>query len=231
MTLRSITLLLAMAVSAALAILLTPKQLYSDSHYKNYSLDKTIPQSFGDWKIDEASGKAIVSPDLQRELSKIYNETVSRTYINSKGERVMLSLAYGGDQSRALQVHKPEICYEAQGFKIVYDSTSNIAAATGQIPVRRLVATQGPRVEPITYWIRSGDTIVTGWYEQNKARLRAGLLERQIVDGLLVRVSTIGGDRESAYAVQDQFIAALLASTDSDTHGMLLGKAQDPTYQ
>ena len=31
----------------------------------------------------------------------------------------MLSIAYGKNQSDALQLHKPEICYPAQGFTLL----------------------------------------------------------------------------------------------------------------
>ena len=225
MTLRSLTLLIAMAISAALAIQLTPDKLYSHSHYRDYSLNRAIPTQFGDWHLDEAGSRAIVSPDMEQELAKFYSETVSRTYVNSKGDRVMLSLAYGGDQGRALQVHKPEVCYEAQGFKITYDNKARIHSSSGEVPVRRLVAIQGPRTEPITYWIRSGDTIVTGWYEQNKARLKAGLFDGLIADGLLVRVSTLTSERDQAYKVHDEFIADLLAHTKALDHDMLLGSS------
>lgn len=225
MTIRSITLLIAMAISAALAFALIPRTLYSQSHYQAYVLNEQIPTSFGDWKIDQSSNRAIISPELEQELSKIYNDTLSRTYINSKGDRVMLSLAYGRDQGRALQVHKPEVCYEAQGFKIVYDSKGSIPALSGVVPVRRLVAEQGQRIEPITYWIRSGDAIITGWYEQNKARLKAGLIDGQIADGLLVRVSTINEEREQAYRVHDAFMQDLLAHTNNTDHAMLLGSS------
>lgn len=225
MILRSAILSLAMAASAATAYVLTPKLLYSNTHYGDYSLNKSIPTVFGDWRLDEDGMRSIVSPTLQQELDKYYSETLSRTYINSQGERVMLSFAYGGDQGRSLQVHKPEVCYEAQGFKITFDDKGSIPSGKSTIPVRRLVATQGIRVEPITYWIRSGDAIVTGWYEQNKARIKAGLLEGQVADGLLVRVSTIGDDREHAYRLHDQFMKDLLAHTTVTDHEMLLGSS------
>lgn len=213
-----------MAASTLLAGVMTPTTLYSAQHYGSYKLEASIPKSFGDWKLDESIGRVIVTPEVEAALAKYYNETVSRTYINSKGERIMLSLAYGGDQGRALQVHKPEVCYAAQGFKIVYDGRGEIRSTEGPIPVRRLVATHGPRVEPITYWIRSGDSIVTGWYEQNKARLYSGLVRREIADGLLVRVSSINTDREQSYQLHDQFMKDLLAHTLPVDHAMLLGR-------
>jgi EpsI family protein len=224
---RSIVLCIAMAASALATSVLTPKLLYSQAHYPGYLLEQSIPKSFGEWALDNSSAKTIISPSLKEELDKFYSETVNRTYINRSGDRVMLSFAYGGDQGRALQVHKPEVCYQAQGFKIIYDAKDTINTTLGRIPVRRLVATQGERIEPITYWIRSGNAIVTGWYEQNKVRLTASLVDGEIADGLLVRISTIGADKDRAYQVHDAFMSALLAHTKELDHDMLLGaKAQ-----
>ena len=32
-------------------------------------------------------------------ISKIYNQTLTRTYVNLRNERIMLSIAYGGDRA------------------------------------------------------------------------------------------------------------------------------------
>lgn len=225
LSLKSVVLCSLMAGSTFAAALLTPTTLYSKQHYGNYVIEKSIPIAFGDWRLDEFASRQIVAPEVEAELAKYYNQTVSRTYVNKQGDRVMLSLAYGADQGRALQVHKPEVCYAAQGFKIVHDSTGKIATPLGTVPVRHLVAKHGPRVEPITYWIRSGDAIVTGWLQQNTARLYSGLIRGEIADGLLVRVSSISADREKSYQLHASFMNELLAHTKAVDHDMLLGRA------
>lgn len=222
-TKRTVLLAALMAGSTLVAGALMPTTLYSSKHYGQYKLEDNMPRQFGDWVLDERASGGIVSPDVEAELAKFYNETVSRTYVNSQGDRIMLSLAYGSDQGRSLQVHKPEVCYAAQGFKIVYDDKGAIQSAQGTVPVRRLVAKINNRVEPITYWIRSGDSIVTGWYEQNKARLYSGLVKGEIADGLLVRVSNISTNRETSYQLHDQFLRDLIAHTRPVDHAMLLG--------
>lgn len=222
--LKTILLAAFMAGSTLVASALTPTALYSSKHYGEYKLEDSIPRQFGDWTLDERTGGVIVSPEVEAELAKFYNQTVSRTYVNSQGDRIMLSLAYGADQGRALQVHKPEVCYAAQGFKIIHDDKGVVQSTEGTVPVRRLVAKINNRVEPITYWIRSGDSIVTGWYEQNKARLYSGLIKGEIADGLLVRVSNISGDRDSSYQLHDRFLRDLIAHTRPVDHDMLLGR-------
>ena len=225
---RTLILFVMMVLSTIAASKLTPTTLYATNHYANYKLEDSIPRKFGDWQVDATAAGPVASPDVEAEISKFYSEVVARTYVNSKGTRVMLSLAYGGDQGRALQVHKPEVCYEAQGFKITFDGRGTVESTIGNIPVRRLVAIQGGRNEPITYWIRSGNQIVTGWYEQNKARLISGLISGEIADGLLVRVSTIDPDKNEAYRTQDEFIQSLIANTKSVDHAMLVGSEHLP---
>lgn len=219
---RTGLLVLAMVVAAAAGAALKPTPMYSDSSPPPLKLEQAVPKSFSGWREDPHQLTTVVSPEVEQMLKDIYSDSLSRTYVNARGDRIMLSLAYGADQSRSLQVHKPEVCYEAQGFKISATSKENTATNMGALPVMRVHTSKGPRQEPVTYWIRSGDVIVRGWFEQNVARVRAGLAGH-FPDGILVRVSTIDNDTPNAYAVQDAFIRDLVASLSSDGRKMLLG--------
>jgi len=233
MRIRAFVLTGVMVVSAATAIALTPKQLYAPGQKPETSLEELVPKSFGTWHLEPNAIQQIVNPDVLASLARFYTDNLSRTYINDKGERVMLSLAYGADQSRAMQVHKPEVCYVGQGFVIQHSAKGNTLVEDDKldIPNMRLVAKLGPRNEPITYWIRSGDYLVRGWFEQNVARVKNGLIKGYTPDGLLVRVSTIDTDKEQAYKVQDRFIADLVAASPAKTRAMLLGNEADLVRQ
>ena len=135
----------------------------------------------------------------------------------------MLSLAYGENQSKESQIHKPEVCYAAQGFAVRHLEKEAVTTDQLMLPVMRLEAQIGSRNEPITYWIRSGKYLVRGWAEQNLARLRQGLAG-VIPDGLLVRVSSISRDRHEAYRLHDQFIRDMLSAVAADRRSMLLGE-------
>jgi EpsI family protein len=121
----------------------------------------------------------------------------------------MLSIAYGADQTRDNQVHKPEVCYPAQGFELLGTQKDLTHTESGDVPVMRVLTRQGPRVEPVTYWIRVGDKVVRGALEQNMARLQFGL-RGSLPDGLLFRVSTIEEDPALAYKLHDVFVGDLL---------------------
>ena len=221
---RTIALVLGMVAAIGVAIYYTPKPMFAAGQRPAISLEVMVPASFGEWSVDSSGPAQVISPAMTAALEKIYTESLSRTYVNAKGDRVMLSLAYGADQSRSMQVHKPEVCYEAQGFKVISSAKGNSKVGVLDVPVMRLVATQGQRREPITYWIRTGDYIVRGWLEQNTARVKNGLLHGQTPDGLLVRVSTIDEDQSHAYAVHDQFLTALTQASSEGGRAMLLGK-------
>jgi hypothetical protein len=109
---------LCMFAAAGMALALKPTTRIADAGPK-IDLETLIPKTFGDWKIDETVTPLIANPEQEALIKKIYNQTLTRTYVNLRNERVMLSIAYGGDQSDGMQVHKPEICYPAQGFQIL----------------------------------------------------------------------------------------------------------------
>lgn len=214
----------AMVVAVALGNKLKPAPMYTENTPPPTKLEKVVPAQFAGWRIDPNTPAQIISPELQAKLADLYSDTLTRTYINADGDQVMLSLAYGADQSRSLQVHKPEVCYEGQGFKIEETRKDDAQITEGRVPVMRVLTQKGARNEPVTYWIRSGDVIVRGWFEQNVARVQAGLAGHY-PDGILVRVSTIDPDASHAYAVQDRFVKDLLASMPQEGRRILLGSA------
>lgn len=217
----SVVLGLAMAGTSALTGALTPKPRVLQPH-EQFSLEQMIPQRFGDWRIDPSVVPLAPDPEQQSLLEKIYDQTLSRTYINSQGQRVMLSIAYGGDQSKALQLHLPEVCYVAQGFQMQKDAEDNLTTRFGELPVKRLVARLHERNEPITYWITIGEHASRAGIQQKLHRLAYGL-SGEIPDGMLVRVSTIQSNETQAYGVQDRFVAEMLGVMAPRDRTRLLG--------
>ena len=148
------------------------------------------------------------SPETLALLNSIYNQTLTRTYINSAGERMMLSVAYGGDQSDGTRAHVPEVCYPAQGFQITANATDKLQLGNRTVPVRQLMSNYGPRNEPITYWLVVGDQVTTSRTDQKLAQLRLGL-KGLIPDGMLVRVSSIDANAAHGHKMQAEFLAEL----------------------
>ena len=204
---------LLMVSSAALAVALKPEQRMVDE-LPPLSLEEAIPSSFGDWRVDDSIVPIDPSPDVQASLDAIYSQLLGRTYINSNGERVMLSIAYGADQSGdGSQVHRPEFCYTAQGFQVMANNVGSLITQYGTLPVRRLLAVQGRRNEPITYWITVGDKATLPGIDRKLNQLAYGLTGK-IPDGMLVRVSSISSKNDDAYRLQETFIKDMLQSMD-----------------
>lgn len=213
----------AMLASAATTQVLTPHISMATQHGK-LNLAGMIPEKFGDWKLDAGQNPQIVNPEVTAQLDEIYSQTLSRTYVNSRGDSIMLSIAYGDNQSRQLQVHRPEVCYSAQGFNIDAMQKQVLQTSSAAIPVMQLVAQHNDRIEPITYWVLIGQKVVRGNLEQGAARLGYGL-SGVIADGLLFRVSTITRDRTAAFATEQAFVDALMASLPAQQRVRLIGKA------
>ena len=181
-----------------------------------------VPQAFGDWSIDPAIVPIAPTADVQAKLDRIYNQTVSRTYVNAAGEYIMLTVAYGGDQSDALKAHRQEVCYTAQGFTIHDLHHDSVSVQGTSIPVTRMLALRDDRSEPVTYWFTMGDRVVRGRFERLAMQLREGFAGR-IPDGMLVRVSSISNDPAKAYAAQQAFVADLLAEMPAADRVRLAG--------
>lgn len=212
-----------MFAAAGMALALKPTVKVADSGPK-IDLETLIPKAFDDWKIDSTITPLIANPEQTALISKIYNQTLSRTYVNSRNERIMLSIAYGGDQSDNMAVHKPEVCYPAQGFQILKSpAISTFKTSEGDIPVKRLVAGQGPRVEPITYWTTVGDVVQVSGLKWKLQQLKYGLTGR-IPDGLLYRVSSIQTDESRAFQIQDDFTHAMLQAMKPGDRERIVGK-------
>lgn len=221
--LASVFMALLMVSSAALAVALKPGHRLVDE-LPPLSLEEAIPKSFGEWRVDTSIMPIDPSPDLQANLDEIYSQLLARTYVNGQGERIMLSIAYGADQSGdGSQVHRPEFCYTAQGFQVMANNVGNLVTQYGTLPVRRLLAVQGRRNEPITYWVTVGDKATLPGLSRKVEQLAYGLTGK-IPDGMLVRVSSISSRSDSAYQLQEKFVRDMLQSMDTPNRLRVAGR-------
>jgi exosortase B len=211
------------AATAIAAIALMTPALVPQPVVRPIDLQAILPAAFGDWRLDPALAPIAPTPDVQARLDRLYDAIAARTYVNSAGERMMLTVAYGGDQSDALKAHRQEVCYSAQGFSISGLERGRLAAAGRSIPVTRFVAVHGARSEPVTYWFTMGDRVVLGRLERLRVQLAAGFAGR-VPDGMLVRVSSLSRDPRAAYAAQRGFVASLLAAMPAGARERLVGK-------
>jgi len=186
------------------------------------SLEAIVPKSFGDWLLVPEGGAQVVNPQVEQLLDKIYSQTMSRTYVNREGYRIMLSIAYGNDQRGGLQTHSPEVCYPGQGFQLSSEQDGTLVTEHGAIEVRRLLTSLGPRKEPVTYWLTVGDRVVNRQMDKRLAEIRLALTGN-VPDGLLFRVSSIDADGKRAFERQQAFTAQMMSAVSPEVRKRLSG--------
>lgn len=223
--LRRVLMLTALMVAAAVGgELMRPTQRLAELK-PPIALEQQVPEAFGEWRLDRSIRPVVPDPSLQAMLDVLYSQTLARTYINARGQRVMLSIAYGSDQSNeATAVHRPEFCYSAQGFRVRGAGTASLAIGGSQVPVARVVAQLGQRIEPITYWVTLDEAATLPGFGRKLQQIRYGL-QGQIPDGMLVRVSSISPVLEESFAMQQRFLEQLHAAVPAAVRTRYFGAA------
>ena len=202
---RAIGLAAGMGATALLGSLATPRRL-ADAE-PPLDLQRIFPTRFGAWQEDRVAAAFVRPAD---ELTKrLYEQLLERTFIDNEGRRVMLSVAYGQEQSAGLELHWPEVCYRFGGFAVHGKHLAELTSEDRKLPVTRLMADLPMRPEVITYWSVLGRERVA---DANTARLRrlAYAVRREVPDGLLVRISSIDPIPERAFRLQAAFIDEML---------------------
>ncbi len=219
--LRPLVLGFAMILAAGMAVVATPKPV-AKSEQPN--LEALIPKQFAEWSIDPAIIPILPSPDQQQVLQETYDQMVNRTYVNTKGERVMISIAYGSRQNQKLKAHRQEVCYASQGFQVrnVVHQTARVAGA--DITVTRMFAVSKQRQEPVTYWFTVGGQVVQSHLQRLLVQIQYGITGT-IPDGVLVRVSNISSNEQGAYQQHLVFINALLDTMPPQSRSRFVGNA------
>jgi EpsI family protein len=218
---RSVVVALSMVGAAALARVAVPTRRVADGWETD--LSKMFPSSFGDWQLDTSLPVVLPAPDVQEKLNAIYNQVLARTYVNRlDGSRVMLSVAYGGDQSDGMQAHLPEVCYPAQGFEVRAARNVVLTLEGRRVPARQMDTRLGGRHEHVTYWLTLGETVAATRTERKLRQMEYGL-RGLVPDGMLVRVSTIDRDAARSYAVQRQFLEDMARALPAQSINRILG--------
>lgn len=218
---RNFLLMALMVAASGLAVAVRPTHKIADQAERT-SLEKIIPAQFGEWRVDNSIVPIEPAPELRAVIEQTYDETLSKTYVDDSGNRIMLSLAYGGNQHEGMNTHRPEVCYPAQGFQLLASRPDSLTVLGRTLPLRRVVARMGGRNEPISYWVVVGDELTEFGLKHKLTTLKYGITGR-IPDGMLIRVSSIDHDEQHAYPLQDKFISAMLLALSEQDQTRLLG--------
>jgi EpsI family protein len=228
----AVLLLVPMALAQALALWMTPEPVVVGTPP---NLETLIPKRFAGWV-------EVPSPYLQVDLSvgepgqtsneQPYDAVTLKTYRNAEGEQIMLALAYARQQRQEVKIHRPEICYQAQGFvQLDHRAASFAIPGIASVPGDRFLMQNKNRIEAVSYWIRIGDAFPEGGLDTRMKLLRDGL-DGKVPDGILVRASSLinaPAEASDAYRLQDDFLKDFVAALSPQAKGLLLsGWNDDP---
>jgi EpsI family protein len=170
--------------------------------------------------------------DRSQAVAATYDDSAMTSYVDPEGNLLMVALAYGRSQRQEGKIHRPELCYSAQGFSVNKSSIVPLriggASDGGAVQVHRLEANSRGRREIVSYWIRIGDLFSGNAFQTRTYIMKSGL-GGSVPDGILFRVSQIvsgdltGEALERAYQRQEQFMSTLSGSLNGNAQKMLLG--------
>jgi EpsI family protein len=218
-----------MLVSGMGAYILTPRL---EANANPPSLAQVIPESFGSWHAI-ATPATVIDPSTERDAKDsfftLYDDVLMRAYQNTSGQVVLLALAYGKHQRQEFKIHRPELCYVAQGFRLLSRNQVVFPLADRQnqpVTGSRMLVQSPVRTEIVSYWIRIG-----GLFSESSWRTRYYLLKQgvrgHVLDGILVRVSqvvpTADDGTAGKYALQEKFLSELVHASPAAAEALLIG--------
>lgn len=214
-------LLIGMGCIAASGVALAMKPRHQIEFLGSSKIEELVPKRFGEWSFVASSG--LVLPPQDQLQDKLYTQLLTRTYANAAGAAIMLLIAYNASQDGVVQVHRPEVCYPASGYRLTSIAEHEVPLTRDlRIPSRYIVAETGLRREEIIYWTRLGSHFPRRWFDQRLAVFLQNL-HGDIPDGLLVRISSVTPD--GGAAPLDGFARDLYAGVGAKMRRLLVGNA------
>jgi len=190
------------------------------------TFEAIVPTAFSGWVSREAPD-LVGATEPGSVAATIYNSLVGRIYTRNKtGEELMLLLAYGASQTNDLQLHRPEVCYPAFGYRLTNNHTTDISLPGAQpIPARTLVAATDGETETVLYWTRLGEFFPTDHKIQQWDRIRTAMAGA-VADGVLARLSLTGPDASASLALARVFASDLIGAVSPANRAVLIGTAR-----
>ncbi|MEO8464665.1 MAG: exosortase C-terminal domain/associated protein EpsI [Gammaproteobacteria bacterium] len=225
---RGLAVLALLATASYSAALLTPRR---ELGLDTPRLVALIPERFGSWAAEPTTVLPVllvpdVLADAEASQTESYDDVLMRTYRRTDGARVMVALAYGRRQTQELKIHRPELCYYAQGFAVSALGARSVQLDSGRtVESRALLTENRSRTEIVTYWIRVGERVANDAWDIRWTIFRDGL-DGRVPDGLLVRASSLtetAAGAEHELVLQHEFLADLYGALPVVTQRFLAG--------
>lgn len=217
---RKVLIGLALAGSAGVVYARQPREAID--YLGSTKLEKLLPDKIGEWEFATSSG--LVVPPEDALSAALYSQLLTRVYTSGDEPPIMLLIAQAAGQTGVLQIHRPEFCYPAGGFRLSPIVPRAIAANNVRFTANQLTATAPGRIEQIIYWTRVGDQMPASWRAQ-KIAVAIDNLKGKIPDAVLVRISTVDPDEEAAFARLQRFVTAMVDALPANRRNVLVTAA------
>jgi len=223
---RALVMALVMALAAAAAYLLTPR-LHTVTDIPD--LDATLPQVVGPWRAipNPYVPVSLTTNPGETSMDQPYDQSVMRSYVDGDGHMIQVAVAWGKKQRQEIKIHRPELCYPAQGLHVLKLSDVTFPVTSmHDTPItgkRMVTKSRNGRFELVSYWIRIGSVYSDSAWQTRLHIFREGLAGR-IPDGVLVRVSqqvSEDADEEAIFRRQEAFAADLVQRSAPSTREIL----------
>jgi EpsI family protein len=220
------------ALLASGAIVLTGGAVWAfplrpPAHALSGKLATIVPDRLGAWQIVAEADPVLPDIDEQRTIEAAYEDVLARTYRNRSGDRVMLVIARSRAGSGLLFLHRPEICYAAQGFSVLPFGKTRLPPPYDALSGEELLAVRGERHESILYWgTVAGHPSEVG-IMQKLLMLRAAW-KGEALDGYLVRISAVAAEGAETFAMLRRFAQDLIAGIPQPYRSRLGGTGAGP---
>jgi EpsI family protein len=183
-------------------------------------LETLVPDRIGRWTRSERG--EILVPTGESLTTRTYDEILTRPYLSPSAAPIMLLIAYGGAQSGATQLHRPEACYPAAGFKLGKASDLTLRLAGKAVQAKLVTALGNGRTEQILYWSRVGGEFPSSASAQRWSVIQHNL-RGLVPDGVLVRISALQATAQASEILLREFAAALIAEGSPKARSLLVG--------
>ncbi len=231
---NQIILLFCMALALFLSVQLTPKVDLTKRLPAN-TFSKQIPAQFGEWQRVPNRTMAIdlyQKNDGERTTDNPYDDTLIQSYRNKTGHVIQLAIAYGALQRQEVKIHRPDLCYYAQGFEVesLQPEQIKLSSVGQKVAGHKMQVKSGDDQQLVSYWMRIGDLFSQSAWQTRLYLIKEGL-KGNVPDGVLVRVSSAiesSSTSKQTIAVEHQsFLDALMKAVhQTPIEALLLGESR-----
>lgn len=170
---------------------------------------ENFPKKIGDWQYQ---GEVTMSDAAYEALNP--QALVFRTYTNSKGESVVLTIVYHENQRWG--AHDVRVCYTSQGWKLIKENgigVHKVSLKEPGITVNKIEVEKPQARQTVVYWwFTQGKRQMVNRLDQLLQNVTSSILHGYCASGL-VRISTNGG--EPALDTLNNFVDQLMPVLDN----------------